>query len=810
MKKFSHFIAIIVIIFMPFALCAQHLFSVSQNGLSKEKVSQLKTQIAQSEISTLSLTRNNEAKNIYSVSLSSVENTKIIILNEQTENHIVITPVEEMRAEFQLAPLFIEEMKQGVMGEAAQFFIVETSSDLSVRNVSSVSASQGDTYIPQFFYGNKNDVKEALPKDRQIVAIFKQKPRLILASDEPELLSFAAQYEEAMSYYGYLYKLPDGTLCTYDEHFNPVHDSNAVKVGSKGMLEFTLTGNLTTQKPATEYALSLWSQKLAGEVPVKINVDLIYISNPNVIGQSYHMPMAQNTGQVPTSPTNTWYPSSLWHQLVGYASISGLNIKLEMNSNFNFYFETTGNPSYSQMDWITVMLHETNHGLGFYPICQSDGRYLPYSSYSSNPGIFDRQLYQGSTGDVCLTDLNQSQRAALLISNNLFAGAPASHLLIAHNGNRVKMYAPNPYQGGSSGSHWNNSPGFTTFMTAGLSQGIKIHNISTREMGMLKDMGWKEVDLNLVSVVFYPNGGSGGSYKQEFEKEVEQELIPNTFKRTGYEFTHWNTNQNGSGTNYENKQPVTLTENMSLYAQWKASTYTLNFNPGEGATVDYTSKPVVYAKPVGELPVAQKNGYAFKGWRISSTNITEGYIWNFTQDKEAVPNWTMITHDIVATTSSGGKISPAGTKSVQEGNDQTYIITPNEDYYVGDVFVDDKSVGARNEYTFENVTASHTIHAVFYNVGINEYASKVKVAPNPTTGELTISFAELAPTGAAVDNGQWTINNLEVFDVFGKKQKSRKAEKQNTVMNISDLANGIYFLKISTEKGEIVKKVIKH
>ena len=78
---------------------------------------------------------------------------------------------------------------------------------------------------------------------------------------------------------------------------------------------------------------------------------------------------------------------------------------------------------------------------------------------------------------------------------------------------------------------------------------------------------------------------------------------------------------------------------------------------------------------------------------------------------------------------------------------------------------------------------------------------QVVLYPNPTTGELTI------------DNEQLTINSVEVFDVYGRRQKSRRAEKQKgegeVVINISHLANGIYFVEITTEKGVVVKKVIK-
>jgi len=76
--------------------------------------------------------------------------------------------------------------------------------------------------------------------------------------------------------------------------------------------------------------------------------------------------------------------------------------------------------------------------------------------------------------------------------------------------------------------------------------------------------------------------------------------------------------------------------------------------------------------------------------------------------------------------------------------------------------------------------------------------SDVKIYPNPTTGQLTI------------DNGEWTINSVELYDVVGKKQFSiihcpLSIEK----IDISHLQKGIYFVKIKTDLGEEVRKVVK-
>ena len=73
---------------------------------------------------------------------------------------------------------------------------------------------------------------------------------------------------------------------------------------------------------------------------------------------------------------------------------------------------------------------------------------------------------------------------------------------------------------------------------------------------------------------------------------------------------------------------------------------------------------------------------------------------------------TYTQYTITATAGDNGSISPAGA-SVYRGDDQTFTITPNEGYEVADVLVDGSSVGAVSSYTFQDVTADHTIYATF-------------------------------------------------------------------------------------------------
>ena len=95
--------------------------------------------------------------------------------------------------------------------------------------------------------------------------------------------------------------------------------------------------------------------------------------------------------------------------------------------------------------------------------------------------------------------------------------------------------------------------------------------------------------------------------------------------------------------------------------------------------------------------VAQANGYA--GYReLMAFGSPNGAGANYTINASVGPN---------------GSIVPSGVVSVPSGNNQTFTITGNSGYIVTNVVVDGSSVGAPTSYTFNNVTAGHTINALF-------------------------------------------------------------------------------------------------
>ncbi len=99
---------------------------------------------------------------------------------------------------------------------------------------------------------------------------------------------------------------------------------------------------------------------------------------------------------------------------------------------------------------------------------------------------------------------------------------------------------------------------------------------------------------------------------------------------------------------------------------------------------------------------------------------------------------------------------------VNSGGSQTFTITADSGYAISDVSVDGSSVGAVSTYTFNNVTAAHTITATFSSSG-GQLTGKVEAEAGVLGGGAQTYSDAGASGGAAVQylnlSGSITFNN---------------------------------------------------
>ena len=86
-----------------------------------------------------------------------------------------------------------------------------------------------------------------------------------------------------------------------------------------------------------------------------------------------------------------------------------------------------------------------------------------------------------------------------------------------------------------------------------------------------------------------------------------------------------------------------------------------------------------------------------------------------------------------------------------------------------------------------------------YSLSLSEYGKNTlcNIYPNPTTGEFKI------------ESGEFIVENIEIFDVFGKRVEVSRASTPESSIDISHLSAGLYFVKVTTKVGVEVKKVLK-
>lgn len=155
---------------------------------------------------------------------------------------------------------------------------------------------------------------------------------------------------------------------------------------------------------------------------------------------------------------------------------------------------------------------------------------------------------------------------------------------------------------------------------------------------------------------------------------------------------------------------------------------------------------------------------------------------------------TISTYTIMATANENGEITPSGEMKVIGGGSQKYTMIANENYTIDDVFVDEKSIGNKAEYTFENVISNHTIKVTFKESdGVESVNSPLSLTmyPNPVKDILNIK-------------GEY--QSLEIFNTEGKLLITANGE---AAINVSSLTNGVYIIKIYDNNRVGTYKMIK-
>ncbi|MDZ4701572.1 MAG: T9SS type A sorting domain-containing protein [Rhodothermales bacterium] len=220
---------------------------------------------------------------------------------------------------------------------------------------------------------------------------------------------------------------------------------------------------------------------------------------------------------------DTFYPIAQVEAIIGSNFVPG---SADIVARFNracddpgsdlWYFGVDANPGANQVDFVSVVLHEIGHGLGFTGTAdwddgagsggaiECDGT-AGNGCFSDPPGIYDRfATNAASTGSPLLSAGFPANSATLgnaflgLSGGGVFFDGPSTRY--ATGAGAARLFAPAEWDGGSSFSHLDEATFNGTadaLMTPSLGNDEAVHAIGAVTCGILEDMGWPLTDACL-------------------------------------------------------------------------------------------------------------------------------------------------------------------------------------------------------------------------------------------------------------------------------------------------------------------------
>ena len=206
------------------------------------------------------------------------------------------------------------------------------------------------------------------------------------------------------------------------------------------------------------------------------------------------------------------------------------------------------------------------------------------------------------------------------------------------------------------------------------------------------------------------------------------------------------------------------------FEQDQTSNYTITATAHQGGIIT----------PSGQIEVNEGDSITFTikpdaGHRIEHVEVdglNEGAITTYTFNNVTADHTidayfeenTVNSYTITATAENGGSIQPSGNITVNDGDDITFVITPDNGFRIKDVKIDGKSAGVVNIYTFIDVHENHTIHAEFTEISENRYQIKASAEGGGSiypSGTIEVTEGENKTFSIVADPG-YTVEEVDV------------------------------------------------
>jgi hypothetical protein len=265
------------------------------------------------------------------------------------------------------------------------------------------------------------------------------------------------------------------------------------KGGDGAQIEVLYLGFPEEAKNAFEYAVNIWSTLLKSDVKIKVRALWTSMTEEGVLGSSSSTSFYKGSVIGALNP-DAYYAVSVAEKIAGVELNSGTDfeIRISFNSAANWFFGLSGGTPSTSHDFVTVVLHELCHGLGFadsFNTTETTGSY----GYNGIPVIYDTFVEDNAgrrlVNNILYPNPSESLRQ-VLTSGSLYFTGPVT--LLYKLGQRPLLYAPGVWDSGSSVSHLSESatPQVDALMTPFIARGEAIHDPGLLTLSMLADVGW--------------------------------------------------------------------------------------------------------------------------------------------------------------------------------------------------------------------------------------------------------------------------------------------------------------------------------
>ncbi|RMI02884.1 MAG: choice-of-anchor D domain-containing protein, partial [Calditrichaeota bacterium] len=214
-----------------------------------------------------------------------------------------------------------------------------------------------------------------------------------------------------------------------------------------------------------------------------------------------------------------------------------------------------------------------------------------------------------------------------------------------------------------------------------------------------------------------------------------------------------------------------ITTSHTISASFVQNTFTIIATAGLNGTITPSGSISVPGGSSQTFNITPDSGYHVADVLIDGGSIgavTSYTFGNVSANHTIEASFAINTYTILAGAGSNGSITPSGSVVVNHGDNQSFSISPNVNYNIGDVLVDGVSQGAISSYDFLNVTANHSISAFFTpdNFSFATLSTGVTVNINNVYFVNTTTGYAVADDGLVLittDGGQtWTQSYIGV------------------------------------------------